>query len=523
MTNQNEPRRMDPCPCGSGKIYKKCHGAFPSHWNEELERGFQAGKARHEALQARRQHQQGRGKPIIGAKLGEVQFVGVGDKLRWGNWKTFEDFLDTNLKLAFGKHWADEELAKPTDERHPLFSWIDEYAKQLEQAPATPNGVRTMRSVGAHAAYFGLAYNLYLLQHNSELKKRLLRRLRSTHYFHGAYYETCVAATCILAGLKLELEDEGDGSSTHCEFYAIDPNNERRFWVEAKSRIAEKEHLSIRDQLYRALRKDAEVERVVFIDINVRDSTLDETIADELTKQVRECEQSITIDGKPAPPAFLFVTNFSPHLCIEAPPPRRMIVPLGFKKPEFGVGVEYPSVEEAFKAKRMHGPLYQLMDRYKAYSIPSTFDGELPHFSFGEATRRWIVGEAYRIEDMEDPCILESGLVSPEDKEAALVFRCGSDRFISRDPLSDAELEAYNAHPETFFGVLDKNARTKQPETQLDWFEFAYETYRHTPKERLLEFMQDAPDIEELKGLDQDELAIRYCGRFARGVLAGRS
>lgn len=516
-----EPRRIEPCSCGSGKRYKHCHGAFPAPWNDILERGFQAGKARHDAEQARRQHQQGHGKPIISAKLGDVQIVGVGSKLRWGNWKTFEDFLDANLKFALGKKWADEELAKPASERHPLFSWIDEYARQLDLAPTTPDGVRAMRSVGAHAAYFGLAYNLYLLQHNSELKKRLLRRLRVKSQFHGAYYETCVAATCVLAGLKLELEDEGDGSSTHCEFYAIEPSTGRRFWVEAKSRTPEKEHLGIRDQLYRALEKDAEVERVVFIDLNVQDSLLNESVADELTSAVRECELSMTIDGKPAPSAFLFVTNFSPHLSIDTPPPRRMIVPLGFKRPEFGVGVEYATVEEAFKAKRMHAPMYQLMERYKAYSIPSTFDGELPQFSFGAATRRWIVGEAYKLDGIGGACVLESGIVLPESKEAALVFRCGSDRFISRDTLSDAELDAYNAHPETFFGVLDKNAKKEQPETQLEWFEFAYASYKDTPRERLLEFMKDARDIDDLKRLDQDELAIRYCGRFARGVFTG--
>jgi hypothetical protein len=27
MLNESEPDRNDPCPCGSGKKYKKCHGA----------------------------------------------------------------------------------------------------------------------------------------------------------------------------------------------------------------------------------------------------------------------------------------------------------------------------------------------------------------------------------------------------------------------------------------------------------------------------------------------------------------
>ncbi|WFC41741.1 SEC-C domain-containing protein [Pseudoxanthomonas sp. SE1] len=516
-----EQRRIDPCSCGSGKRYKHCHGAFPAPWNDILEKGFQAGKARHDAEQARRRHQQGHGKPIISAKLGDVQFVGVGNSVRYGTWKTFEDFLDTNLKLVFGKHWADKELAKPENERHPLFSWIAEYARQLDLAPAAPSGIKTMKSVGAHSAYFGLAYNLYLLQHNSELKRRLLRRLRLRSEFHGAYYETCVAATCILAGLKLELEDEGDASSTHCEFYAVEPVSGRKFWVEAKSRSPGKDHTNIRDQLYKAFKKSADVERIVFVDLNVRDETLDETVADVLTSAVRECELTMTIDGQPTPKAFIFVTNFPAHLNIQAKPPRRMIVPLGFKRPEFGVGVGYRTVEEAFKAKRAHAPLYLLMDRFKAYSIPSTFDGEIPQFSFGTAKRRWVVGEEYTVGDTEGLFVLESGIVLPESKEAALVFKHGGDLVIHRDTLSDAELEAYNAHPETFFSILDRNARKERPETQLEWFEFAYSTYKDTAKEQLLEFMKDAPNIEELRELDQDELAIRYCGGFARGACPG--
>ncbi|MFV2007168.1 MAG: SEC-C metal-binding domain-containing protein, partial [Longimicrobiales bacterium] len=26
VTSEKEPGRNDPCPCGSGKKYKKCHG-----------------------------------------------------------------------------------------------------------------------------------------------------------------------------------------------------------------------------------------------------------------------------------------------------------------------------------------------------------------------------------------------------------------------------------------------------------------------------------------------------------------
>jgi len=32
--------------------------------------------------------------------------------------------------------------------------------------------------------------------------------------------------------------------------------------------------------------------------------------------------------------------------------------------------------------------------------------------------------------------------------------------------------------------------------------------------------MREAPDFEELRGMEQDELVIRYCGEFARAAFA---
>lgn len=119
--------------------------------------------------------------------------------------------------------------------------------------------------------------------------------------------------------------------------------------------------------------------------------------------------------------------------------------------------------------------------------------------------------------------MLEAGIVMPELQKATLIFQSGTDRFLHQEALTDVDLAAYNAHPETFFGVLDTNAANKQCETQLDWFEFAYETYKNTSKAQLLEFMKDAPNFDELRELDQDDLAIRYCAGFARGVMANKS
>ena len=74
---------------------------------------------------------------------------------------------------------------------------------------------------GVVACYLGLAYSLYLLDHNVEIQDRLIARLRDPRNFQGAFYELFVANILIRAGFQLTLEDESDGKSKHCEFATV--------------------------------------------------------------------------------------------------------------------------------------------------------------------------------------------------------------------------------------------------------------------------------------------------------------
>ncbi len=80
-------------------------------------------------------------------------------------------------------------------------------------------------------------------------------------------------------------------------------------------------------------------------------------------------------------------------------------------------------------------------------------------------------------------------------------------------PISDAELAAYRAYPETFFGEIRQP--TQHATTLVDWCDFFYETYKNTPRDKLLEWMFGAPDIEQLRTLPQEDLAIIICERWA--------
>lgn len=229
--------RNQPCPCNSGKKYKHCCGSLTDTpkrvpASPEIIRALEA----HYAKERIRQKQQGLGRPIIAARFNDDQIVAVGKAIYWSKKaKTFADFLGEYIKRALGSDWGNAELAKPLDQRHTLLQWYDAYCRYQATTITTPGEVSTAEVTGVVACYLGTAYSLYLLDHNVDLQARLVRRLKNSREFQGAYYELIVANALIRAGFKLTLEDETDPTTKHCEFAAVSPTG-RKYWVEAKMR-----------------------------------------------------------------------------------------------------------------------------------------------------------------------------------------------------------------------------------------------------------------------------------------------
>jgi len=103
--------------------------------------------------------------------------------------------------------------------------------------------------------------------------------------------------------------------------------NSRRFTrppVEAKSRAANKDHLDVGNQLVKALRKEAAHPRVVMIDENVpfAPAMTEQVWEREVMRSIKGKEVTLTIDGAPAPAAFVIVTNH-PSTTTSSPPRRR--------------------------------------------------------------------------------------------------------------------------------------------------------------------------------------------------------
>jgi hypothetical protein len=238
---------------------------------------------RHRADERIREEQQGLGRPIISVKANDHQIVAVGNVVHFSRtWKTFPDFLADYIKGVLDPVWGNAELAKPFADRHPVMQWYDTYCRYQQATIKTPGLPVQAIVTGIVACYLGLAYNLYLLAHNGELQKRLIERLKVPDQFQGAYYELIVANLLIRAGFELELEDEADGTSKHCEFSARSRRTGKKYWVEAKMRsVVGQLGKTAADgttstnplgrlipQLNDAFKKPAADERLIFIDLN---------------------------------------------------------------------------------------------------------------------------------------------------------------------------------------------------------------------------------------------------------------
>jgi hypothetical protein len=96
--------------------------------------------------------------------------VAVRNTIHWSpKWKTFPDFLGDYIRRIFDPACGNSEIAKPFEQRHPLMKWYDAYCRYQQLTITKPGEVHSAPITGIVACYLGLAYSLYLLDHNVEL------------------------------------------------------------------------------------------------------------------------------------------------------------------------------------------------------------------------------------------------------------------------------------------------------------------------------------------------------------------
>lgn len=534
--------RNAPCPCGSGKKYKRCHGAISQDGNAaaqvpmvmrapvmraqpEIARQLEEMKAR----QVQRERQQGLGRPIISTEAHEHRIVAVGNRLFFSKgWRTFHDFLFDYIKDALGREWGAAEQQKPLEQRHPIMQWN---AKLGELPRTKPRGeIESGPATGAVGAYLGLAYNLYLLAHNVEIQSRLIQRLKNPDTFWGAYYETFVASVFIKAGFDLEFENEDDRTRTHCEFTATFKRTGKRFSVEAKARNFQasaenrarsgRPRLRVWRQLSGALHKLADHARVVFVDMSSPNALYVSDIVFMLEAGRRELRASEhqKVGGNSAPPAYVFLTAAPHHFALDAIGVGQAVIGEGFRIPEFKQGAEFPSVRHMDESRTRHQEMHGLLESLKVHhEIPSTFDGELPEYAFGKEQARLIIGHHYRVPSPKGEVegVLEDAVVIEEASMVWGIYHCPSigKRIHVKTPISAEELAAYRRHPDTFFGRVKKVWRTDGDPLKL--FDFFLEGMRNADRDQLLLQIKGSPDVDLLRELPLEELRKAVAERLA--------
>lgn len=281
--------RNDPCPCGSGRKFKKCHLNMPplealippprgpSPPPEILEH-FE----RHEREEAARIRTFGDIRPVIHIpEYAGYRLVGVRNRIyRSKTWNFFSDFLFDYGTSIFGKEWLEKQKAASPAEWHPLYAWRKQaHEFQMRQQPV-PDGTYAVTPNGAMLACNNFYYDLYCVDDNSILDEALLARLRHREQFQGALHELFAAATCLRAGFEIFFENERDVRRRHTEFVAIHKATKQHLLVEAKSRhrtgvmgragaMDSEPDIRFQKLINEAIKKDPHNPLAIFVDTNL--------------------------------------------------------------------------------------------------------------------------------------------------------------------------------------------------------------------------------------------------------------
>ncbi|RYY04583.1 MAG: SEC-C domain-containing protein [Gammaproteobacteria bacterium] len=518
--NNRDPNmvgRNDPCPCDSGKKFKRCHGrSYQSSFippNASILQKI----AEHEAYDLRRRDQQGNAKPIISNIFGDHRLVAVKDRFYYSKkWKTFHDFLFQYLVDVLLIKVAKDDLTRPRSDQHPVTTWYQDCCEYKNAQIKIPGEIAESKMIGVVGQYMWLAYSIYLMTHNEKLQQEMIKRLVNHDLFWGANYEARVLSSFILAGFEIELEDESDVRNSHVEFVAIHPVTKKRFSVEAKARLPNKEHSSVNIQLQKALKKNSIYPRIVFIDLNLPQNHSEATWPNEIASELKEQETKMTVFGKPAPPAYVIISNHIHNTSLNEETSSGYL-PVGFKIDDFAK-LGLTTLIARLASREKHKEVFDLLESLKRFSkIPATFDGEVEDVSFGRVKKRYLIGSYYELPLNENKgkvnCRLKDATVTEHDGGVYLVFETSGGDLIFRDQLTDHELNAYRQHPDTFFGVIQKKSR--EINTPLEIYDFLYETYKNSPKETLLQFMKDSPKLKDFEMLERETLVNLYCQHMA--------
>jgi hypothetical protein len=530
--------RNERCPCGSGRKFKHCHGTVASNGRAPrlFQKSIEQARTQWQARERVREKQQGLGRPIIAAKVGDEQVVAIGNKLVSSrNWKTFPDFLQDYLKTKLDPAWGNSEIAKPLELRHPIMQWYEalcHFQRKWLKKPGVPTSTDV---VGVLGCYFGLAYGLYLLDHNVELQDRLIARLKNPGNFQGAYYEILVARALISAGFELTLEDETDKREKHCEFAAVSKTSGEKFWIEAKMRgvaglLGRTDADGTRNpsaisslipQLNGAFKKPAADRRMIFIDLNC-DMRSDVTEDDrppflaKATERVHRYEREELVEGESA---YLFITNMTFHRELEGPA-QMVALPIGVGIPDFNRS-GHMTLYEAYKREKKHADANRVAEGLSSLlSIPSTFDGSLPGVTLHGERPPVVIGQTYNFEGAGEDggdmiATVTDAIVMEADQTVTIAVhdKANDKAYLLKEKMSDAQLADYRNHPDAYFGQVRPVQTVSK--TPYEFFCALMRIHSDWPRDNLLGRLK-LPEAQAAN-LSDEEVCALFCERLVAG------
>jgi hypothetical protein len=266
-------------------------------------------------------------RPVISTNNWGMKIVAIGNRIEGAeNWKFIPDFLLDYVPHVFGKDWFGEQVAKPTEERHPVFQW--RAACFYQKADGRPGEKIAVVPDGLSMSYLSFAFSLFTIEDSRRLDEQLLVRLKHSEHFQGAFHEVFAESTCLRAGFQIEREDENSREIQHAEFTAVHKATGERFSVEAKSKHysgvmgrpgerKEKLKLHYGHLINEAVAKNPKYPLVIFLDTNLpfksaphvygNDTAVPSPYIRRLSLRIREQH------GGRNPFAMLVLTNIPSH------------------------------------------------------------------------------------------------------------------------------------------------------------------------------------------------------------------
>ncbi|WP_312218224.1 SEC-C domain-containing protein [Brevundimonas sp.] len=527
--------RNQKCHCGSGRKFKHCCLGFEMERTAppEMKRAYAA----HLADEAIRRRQQGFGKPIIAVQHGDHQIVAVNNRIMWSKkWQTFPDFLLDYIKDKLTLEWGARENEKALADRHPIMQWHAAFIEYQKRFKAKAGQINSAPVTGVVVCYLGLAYSLYLMDHNADLQAKMLARLRDPAQFQGAFFEMMIASALIRAGYELLLEDEDSRQQRHCEFAAVKTGSGKRYTVEAKSRAVSgllgrtdndggrdnRPFSKLKTHLHDALDKPSDHERLVFIDINAPLGPEGDLPNGALVlRAVQILEQYEGHPDAPKESAYVFVVNMAFHRALESDAVLAL-APLGFRIDDFNKTGEITVIEQYRRNLKHSDALEVARSLASLHEFPITFDGSLASETLLGGKPRIKIGQAYDFGGPDEPFvgIVRSATVLENTRECYIVAETAKGNHILSEKMDDASFEDWQANKAAYFGEIQDVPTNAQ--TPYEMYERFMDMFADFDRKGLATQIGKAPDDPSLAHLDDNELREYISDGFLRTLLARR-